>query len=537
MIILSIIFAIAQSQQIKPYDFAVSLIQVQSSIHYDMRVNEDAILYTYPKGAIYKSNISTNNEIQLCSVQHDTITLTNNITKQIINSSTDKIDQQNDQIINAFYMNKNLGLVTEFNNYIVFCLDKLEIIKKYELSDFIKAKKEQFQEGIFSAELNMAFLFYQTTLIIQEEKGILVSQTITEMAIKKVLCSLGHIFIATKDGMLVYQIDVGNQMITLKSHIEQNHTINDIVLSAKNQYIFLLEEDGIHIYRILFDNEKQIQIKKYSILPFIPIESSFNFNQNNDSSFAVLKKSQKSVIFVDLEINLDQGVWFIVNSHVLKIAAQNLEINNNFVVIKGSETHCIIKHSQPSIFTNIFNYYPFTLAHTIYLNFYQFNVENSLDILYGVDSDSITLFQIDQIQGNIVCSTNDTGLIGQNFNYQIFSNLSDCEKKQQYSQEIQSKDLIVCQFNTEIGINIISDDINPFNRQLLIILIVCLGIALFLSILALICYGNKTRKQLSSYQQKIKLYQQFSGDQNDTIRTKQPPPTIDNKFKIDEFEQ
>ncbi|CAD8186416.1 unnamed protein product [Paramecium octaurelia] len=537
MIIFSIIFAIAQSQQIKPYDFAVSLIQVQSSIHYDIRVNEDAILYTYPRGAIYKSNISTNNQSLLCSVQHDTITLTNNITKQIFNSSIDKIDQQNDQIINVFHMNKKLGLVTEFDSYIVFCLEKLEIIKKYELSDFMKAKKEQFQKGTFSAELNMAFLFYQTKLIIYEEKGLIFSQSIPEMAITKVLCSLGYIFIATQNGMLVYQIDVGNQMIILKSHIEQNQTINDIVLSAKNEYIFLLEEDGIHIYRILFDNQKQIQIKKYSILPFIPIESSFNFNQNNDSSFAVLKKSQKSVIFVDLEINLEQGVWFIVNSHALKIAAQNLEINNNFVVIKGSETHCIIKHSQPNIFTNIFNYYPFTLAHTVYLNFYQFDVQNSQDILFGVDSDSITLFLIDQIQGNIACSTNDTSLIGQNFNYQILTNLSDCEKKQQYSEDIQSKDLIVCQFNTEIGINVISDDESPFNRQLLIILIVCLGIALFFSILALICYGNKTRKQLNSYQQKIKIYQQFQGDQNDTIRTKQPPPTIDNKFKIDEFEQ
>ncbi|CAD8186868.1 unnamed protein product [Paramecium pentaurelia] len=536
MIILSIILAIAQSQQIKPSDFALSLIQVQSSINYDMRINEDAILYTYPRGSIYKSNISTNNQTLLCSIQHDTIALTNNITKQIIDISKDKIDQQNDQIIYAFHLNKKLGLITEFNNYILFDLDKIEIINKQQLSDFIKTK-EVFQKGIFSAELNMAFLFYQTTLIIQDDKGMLMPQVIPEMKITKILCSLGYIFIATQQGLLIFWVDVGNQIIILKNHIEQNQTIIDIILSKQNEYIFLLKDDGIHIYRMLFDNQKQIQIKQYSILSFIPIESSFNFNQNNDQSFVILKKSQKQIILIDLEINLVQGIWFIVNSHILKNSAQNLEINNNFVIVKGLETHSIIKHSQPSIFTNIFNNYPFTLAHTIYLNFYESNIQNSYDNIFGVDTDSITLFQIDQIQGNIVCQTNDTNLIGQSFYYQIFTNLSDCEKKQQFNQEILSKDLIVCQFNTEIGINVIQENANHFNRQLLIIISICLGIALFFSILALICYGNKTRKQINSYQEQIKKYQQFQGDQNDSIRTKQPTPKIDNKFKIDEFEQ
>lgn len=40
------------------------------------------------------------------------------------------------------------------------------------------------------------------------------------MSITKILCSFGYIFICTREGLLVYWIDVGNQMIVLKSHIE-----------------------------------------------------------------------------------------------------------------------------------------------------------------------------------------------------------------------------------------------------------------------------------------------------------------------------
>ncbi|CAD8093550.1 unnamed protein product [Paramecium sonneborni] len=531
MIILSIILAIAHSQQIKPTDYAFSLIQVQSLIHYDLKVNQNAILYTYPRGTIYKSNIQTNNSNLLCSVQHDTITLTNNITKQI--TSKDKMEKENDQIINAFLLNKQLGLVTEQNYFIQFNLETLEIIQKYQLSEFFAAK-QQFKKGVFSPELNMTFLFYQNILLIQNDQGIITSQIIQEMTITKILCSLGYIFISTNDGFLVYWIDVENQIILLRSTIDKNENIIDIQLSTKGEYIFLLKKDGIHIYRVLFDSQKWIQILPYSILSFIPIESSFAFNQNNDQSFVVLIKPQKQVIFLDLEINLVQGIWFVVNTHNLKIDAQSLEINNNYVIIKGSETHSIIRHSQPNIFTNIFNQYPFTQAHVIKLNFYE-SIEK--DILFGVDTDSITFYRLDQIDGNILCSTNDTNLIGQNFVYQVYSNLSDCEKKQQYSGEIESKDLIVCQFNIDLEINVISENLNDFRRQILIIISICLGLALVLSILGLICYRRKTRKQLNKYEQQIKQYQQFQSDQNESNRTKQTTLKVENNFKIDEFEQ
>ncbi|CAD8186713.1 unnamed protein product [Paramecium pentaurelia] len=526
-------------------DYAIILNQTQEIKHYNLEINEEAVLFQYPQGSILKSSISTDNKTSLCGVSHDYISITTNISKQIIKQDSEMYTTLSDQIVAAINKRTTMGFITEQNNYIEYDLISLDIKNTIALNQYM-SQTQIYQSGIYSIETNLTILFYTKNVLILDDANIIVSSNITYMEINEVLSSLGLLYLATNKGLVIYEINVINKTIIYKQTIEDKQHIIDIALGGENgEILYLLKNDGIHIYQIT----KDYGFNKHSKLSMIPIDYGIAFDQDNDQSLSILIRPQKHVIFVDIEINLDKGIWILESQHKLKINAEEVYINDKYAILKGVDTHNIIRHSLPNIFTRIFNNYPFMLSNAVLLGFHELNIENQEDtvhnwyknstknILYGVDPYQIVLYQWQNFEGQIICQTDDETLIGQTFVYDVQATLSECDQKTQYKDDVVSKDLIVCQFQTKLYIKVL-EDILSYQQNILVIICVALGGALILSILVFACYRKKTQSQLNKFQEQIKNYEKFQGEINsETHGIRQATPHPNNNFKIDEDDQ
>ncbi|CAK90494.1 unnamed protein product (macronuclear) [Paramecium tetraurelia] len=538
-------------------DYAIILNQTQEIKHYDLEINEEAVLFQYPQGSILKSSITSDNKTTLCGVNHDYISITTNISKQIIKQDQEMYTTLSDQIIAAINKKTTMGFVTEQNNYIEFDFISLDIKNTMVLNSHM-AQTQIYQSGIYSIETNLTILFYTKTVLILDDTNNVVSQNITQMEINEVLSSLGYLYVATKKGLMIYKIDPTNKAIIFNQTIEDKQHIIDIALGGENgEILYMLKNDGIHIYQITKDG----LLTKHPNLSIIPIDYGIAFDQDNDESLSILIRPQKHVIFVDIEINLDKGVWLLESQHKLKINAEEVYINGKYAILRGVDTHNIIRHSLPNIFTvsiqsytqRIFNNYPFMLSNAVLLGFHELNIEHQDDtvhnwyknstknILYGVDPNQIVLYQWQNFEGQISCYTEDETLIGQTFVYDVQATLSECDQKNEYKDDIVSKDLLVCQFQTKLYIKVL-EDIQSYQQNILIIICAALGGALILSILVFACYRRKTQSQLIQFKEQIKKYEKFQGEGSEShgIRQDTPHPPahqIVNNFKIDDDDQ
>ncbi|CAD8177264.1 unnamed protein product [Paramecium octaurelia] len=526
-------------------DYAIILNQTQEIKHYDLEINEEAVLFQYPQGSILKSSITSDNKTTLCGVNHDYISITTNISKQIIKQDQEMYTTLSDQIIAAINKKTTMGFITEQNYYIEFDFISLDIKNTIGLNSHM-SQTQIYQSGIYSIETNLTILFYTKTVLILDDANNVVAQNLTLMEINEVLSSLGFLYVATKKGLVVYKIDPTNKTITFNQTIEDKQHIIDIALGGeKGEILYLLKNDGIHIYQIT----KDAVFTKHPNLSIIPIDYAIAFDQDNDQSLSILIRPQKHVIFLDIEINLDKGVWLLESQHKLKINAEEVYINGKYAILRGVDTHNIIRHSLPNIFTRIFNNYPFMLSNAVLLGFHELNIEHQDDtvhnwyknstknILYGVDPNQIVLYQWQNYEGQITCYTEDEALIGQTFVYDVEATLSECNQKTEYKDDIVSKDLLVCQFQTKVYIKVL-EDIQSYQQNILIIICVALGGALILSILVFACYRKKTQSQLIQFKEQIKKYEKFQGEVNSEshgIRQETPHPV--NNFKIDDDDQ
>ncbi|CAD8099895.1 unnamed protein product [Paramecium sonneborni] len=531
----------------KPNDYAIILNQTQEIKHYDLEINEEAILFQYPNGSILKSTITSDNKTSLCQVTHDYIQITTNLSKQIIKQDQEMYTNLSDQILAAINKKTTIVFITEQNNYVEFDLISLDIKNTIGLNQYI-LEKQSYKSGIYSIETNLTFLFYAKVVLILDETDTVVTQNINQMESNKILSSLGQLYVATNKGLIVYEIDRNNKSIIYKKTIEEKQNIIDISLGGENgEILYLLQYDGIHIYQMTNDT----QFNQHQNLSHIPIEYGISFDQNNDQSLNILVRPQKHVIFIDIEINLDKGTWFIESQHNIKINAKEVYINDRYAILKGVDTHNIIRHSLPNIFTRIFNNYPFMLSNTVLLGFHEVNIGEKEDtihnwyknqtknMLFGVDTNQIVLYKWQSFDGQIICKTDDVQQIGQMFIYDVQATLSECNEKSEYKDDVVSKDLIVCEFQTKLYIKILEDHLS-YQQNILVIICIALGGALVFSILIFVCYRKKTQSQLYIYQEQIKQYEKFQGEINsDSHGTRQGTrhPNEDNKFKIDVDDQ
>ncbi|CAD8111254.1 unnamed protein product [Paramecium sonneborni] len=548
MILLLLGIVNAQGNQInKLNDNAIILNQTQEIKHYDLQINEKAMLFQYPDGSILKSTITSNNKTSLCTVTHDYIQITTNMSKQIIKQDQDMYTNLSDQILGAINKKTSIVLITEQNNYVEFDLISLDIINTIGLNQYI-FQTQIYQSGIYSIETNLTILFYAKLVLILDETNTVVAQNITQIEINKVLSSLGKLYVASNKGLVVYQIDRNNKSIIYQKTIEEKQVIIDIALGGENgEILYLLKNDGVHIYQITSDT----QFNQNQNISYIPIEYGISLDQNNDQSLSILVRPQKHVIFIDIEINFDKGVWFLESQHKVKINAEKVYINDKYAILKGVDTHNIIRHSLPNIFTRIFNNYPFILSNAVLLGFHEVNIEEKGDtihnwyknqtknMLFGVDTNQIVLYKWQNFQGQINCITDDEQLIGQIFVYDVQATLSECNEKNEYKDEIISKDLIVCEFETKLQIKIIEDHLS-YQQNILVIICIALGGAFVLSVVIFVCYRKKTQFKLIQFKEQIKKYENFQGEVNSEshgTRQATPHPNEDNKFRIDEDDQ